>query len=87
MLNHTAAAHCGRAHLVGFASKGIPPAARRNNDFRFAWWLYEELMKAMTIELVGRWNKAGQKQVVELALTYPGTFIIVKDDLDAAGCM
>jgi hypothetical protein len=71
----------------GFCEQGDSTAARRNNDFRFAWWLYEELMKPMTIELVGRWNEAGQKQVVELALAYPGTFIIVKDDLDAAGCM
>lgn len=38
-------------------------------------------MKPLTEELLGRWNEAGQKNVVELALTQPGTFIITKDGL------
>jgi hypothetical protein len=39
-------------------------------------------MKPLTEELLGRWNELGQKHVIELALTQPGTFIIAKDDLD-----
>ena len=68
---------------MGFAGKGFQLRPASSDDFRFAWSLYEELMKPLTIELLGRWNEPGQKQVVELALTYPGTFIIVKDELDA----
>ena len=68
---------------MGFASKGFQMRPACNDDFRFAWSLYEELMKPLTIELLGRWNEPGQKQVVESALTYPGTSVIVKDELDA----
>ena len=68
---------------MGFASKGFQLRPARSDDFRFAWSLYEELMKQLTIELLGRWNEPGQKQVVELAVTHPGTSIVVKDELDA----
>jgi ribosomal protein S18 acetylase RimI-like enzyme len=46
-------------------------------DFGFAWSLYENLMKTLTVELIGRWNEPGQKRVVEQALTQEGTSIIV----------
>ena len=74
---------CGGVRLMGFTNKGFQLRPARSDDFRFAWSLYEELMKPSTIELLGRWNEPGQKQVVELALANPGTFIIVKDELDA----
>ena len=51
-------------------------------DFRFAWSLYRDLMKPLTVELLGRWNEPGQKRVVELALTQEGTSIIVIDGSD-----
>src|SRR5262249_17066437 len=74
---------CGGVRLMGFTNKGFQLRPARSDDFRFAWSLYEELMKPSTMALLGRWNEPGQKQVVELALTNPGTFIIVKDELDA----
>jgi len=51
-------------------------------DFRFAWSLYRDLMKPLTVELLGRWNEPGQKRVVELALTQEGTSIIIIDGSD-----
>jgi ribosomal protein S18 acetylase RimI-like enzyme len=66
---------------VGNNACQLRPAC--SDDFRFAWSLYRELMEALTIELLGRWNEPGQKQVVERALTQPGTFIIVKDECEA----
>jgi ribosomal protein S18 acetylase RimI-like enzyme len=54
-----------------------------SEDFRFAWSLYRDLMKPLTVELLGRWNEPGQKRVVELALVTKGTSIIVIDGLDA----
>lgn len=51
----------------------------RPDDFHFVWSLYQDLMKPLTIELLGKWNETGQKQVVELALTQPGTSIITED--------
>ncbi len=36
-------------------------------------------MGPLTVELLGRWNETGQKHVVELALTQPGTSIIADD--------
>ena len=51
-------------------------------DFGFAWSLYRDLMKPLTVELLGRWNEPGQKRVVELALTQEGTSIIVIDGSD-----
>jgi ribosomal protein S18 acetylase RimI-like enzyme len=54
-----------------------------SEDFRFAWSLYRDLMKPLTVELLGKWNEPGQKRVVELALVTKGTSIIVIDGLDA----
>ncbi len=51
-------------------------------DFQFVWSLYRDLMKPLTVELLGRWNETGQKHVVELAVAQRGTFIITKDELD-----
>ena len=51
-------------------------------DFGFAWSLYENLMKTLTVELIGRWNEPGQKRVVEQALTQEGTSIIIIDGSD-----
>ena len=67
---------------MGFASNAFQLRPARSDDFRFAWSLYEELMKPLTIELLGRWSESGQKQVIEWALAQQGTFIIVKDELD-----
>ena len=47
-----------------------------DEDFRFAWSLYRELIKAPTVELL-EWNELGQKSVVEEALAHDGAFIIV----------
>ena len=55
----------------------------RSEDFQFAWSLYQDLMKALTEELLGRWNEPGPRRVVELALVDEGTFIIVTDGLDS----
>jgi len=65
-----------------FSTKAFQLRAARSDDFRFAWSLYEELMKPLTEELLGRWHEPGQKQVVEVALAQEGTFIIVKDKSD-----
>jgi ribosomal protein S18 acetylase RimI-like enzyme len=65
-----------------FSTKAFQLRAARRDDFRFAWSLYEKLMKPLTQALLGRWNEPGQKQVVEMALAQEGTFIIVKDKLD-----
>jgi ribosomal protein S18 acetylase RimI-like enzyme len=54
----------------------------RTDDFHFVWSLYQDLMKPLTVELLGRWNETGQKHVVELALAQQGTFIIAKDELN-----
>jgi len=67
---------------MDFSTKAFQLRAARGNDFRFAWSLYEELMKPLTEELLGRWNEPGQQQVVEMALAQEGTSIIVKDKLD-----
>jgi ribosomal protein S18 acetylase RimI-like enzyme len=64
------------------SGKAFQLRAARSDDFRFAWSLYEELMKPLTEELLGRWNELGQKQVVQMALAQQGTFIIVEDKLD-----
>jgi ribosomal protein S18 acetylase RimI-like enzyme len=52
------------------------------DDFQFVWSLYRDLMKPLTVELLGRWNETGQKHAIELALTQRGTFIIAKDELN-----
>jgi hypothetical protein len=52
------------------------------NDFQFVWSTYRDLMRLLTIELLGKRNETGQKHVVELALKHPGTFIIAKDELN-----
>jgi ribosomal protein S18 acetylase RimI-like enzyme len=67
---------------MGFASEEFQLRPARSDDFGFAWSLYEELMKPLTVELLGRWSDSGQKQVVEWALAQQDTLIIVKDELD-----
>jgi GNAT superfamily N-acetyltransferase len=53
-----------------------------SEDFQFAWSLFRDLMKSLTVEPL-EWNEPGQKRVVELALAEKGTSIIVIDGLDA----
>jgi len=67
---------------MSFATKAFQLRPARSDDFRFAWSLYEELMKPLTVELLGRWNESGQRQVIELALAQQDTSIIVRDDSD-----
>jgi ribosomal protein S18 acetylase RimI-like enzyme len=67
---------------MDFSAKAFQLRPARSDDFRFAWSLYEELMKPLTEELLGRWNEPGQKEVVEMAIAREGTFIIVKDKSD-----
>jgi ribosomal protein S18 acetylase RimI-like enzyme len=52
------------------------------DDFHFVWSLYRDLMKPLTVELLGSWNETAQKHVVQLALTHLGTFIIAKDEFN-----
>jgi GNAT superfamily N-acetyltransferase len=59
----------------------LRPAA--SEDFQFAWSLYRDLMKQLTVDLLGTWNEPGQKRVVESALMAKGSSIIVIDGLDA----
>lgn len=66
---------------MDFGNKEFQLRPVRPDDFQFVSALYRDLMKPLTEELLGRWNEAGQKNVVELALTQPGTFIITKDGL------
>jgi GNAT superfamily N-acetyltransferase len=51
-------------------------------DFLFAWSLYKDLMRSLTVELLRRWNEEGQKRVVELALAQKGTSVVVIDAFD-----
>jgi hypothetical protein len=67
---------------MDFSTEAFQLRVARGDDFRFAWSLYEELMKPLTEELLGRWNEPGQKEVVEMAIAQEGTFIIVKDKSD-----
>jgi hypothetical protein len=54
----------------------------RKDNFEFVWSLYRDLMKPLTVELLGRWNETGQKHVIELALAQARTFIIPGDELN-----
>ena len=47
------------------------------NDFQFCWSHYRDLMKPLTIELMGSWNDAGQRQTIEQSLADTGASIIV----------
>jgi ribosomal protein S18 acetylase RimI-like enzyme len=67
---------------MDFRDKAFQVRSVRTEDFQFVWSLYRDLMKPLTVELLGRWNEIGQKQVVELAFTQPGTFIIAKGELN-----
>jgi len=51
-------------------------------DLPFAWLLYRDLMKPLTVELL-EWNEPGQKHVVEEALALTGSSIIVVDGSQA----
>jgi ribosomal protein S18 acetylase RimI-like enzyme len=55
----------------GFA---LRPAT--SGDFDFAWSLYRELMKPLTLELLA-WNESGQRRTVEEALARQGASVIV----------
>lgn len=70
------------SHLVDFGNSAFRLRPARSDDFRFAWSLYEELMKPLTVALLGRWNESGQKQVIEWAVAQQGTLVIVRDELD-----
>jgi ribosomal protein S18 acetylase RimI-like enzyme len=52
------------------------------DDFQFCWLLYRELMKPLTVELLGEWNELGQRRVIEQALTEGGTSIIAVGSAD-----
>jgi GNAT superfamily N-acetyltransferase len=67
---------------MGFVHRSFKLRAASSGDFRFAWSLYQDLMKPLTVELL-EWNEPGQKRVVELALAQKETSIIVVDALDA----
>jgi ribosomal protein S18 acetylase RimI-like enzyme len=67
---------------MDFRNRAFQLRPVRTDDFQFVWSLYRDLMKPLTVELLGRWNEIGQKQVVEVALTQPGTFIIAKGELN-----
>lgn len=66
-----------------FLNKVVQLRVARRIDFKFAWSLYEGLMRPLTEELLGQWNEPAQKRVVEMALAQAGAFIVVKDELDA----
>jgi GNAT superfamily N-acetyltransferase len=68
---------------MDFAHKDFELRPAGREDLPFAWALYKELMKPLTIELLTRWNEAGQKEVVECALQDEGTSIIVVNGVDA----
>lgn len=51
-------------------------------DFDFAWILYEEPMKPLTVDLLGRWNDLAQMTVVKEAMTHKGTSIITLGGTD-----
>jgi ribosomal protein S18 acetylase RimI-like enzyme len=67
---------------MGFAHRSFSLRPAGSGDFRFAWSLYRDLMKPLTVELL-EWNEQGQQRVVELALAQKGTSIIIVDALDA----
>jgi ribosomal protein S18 acetylase RimI-like enzyme len=48
-------------------------------DLEFAWSLYRELMKPLTLELLA-WNELGQRRTVEEALAQQGASVIVIRD-------
>jgi ribosomal protein S18 acetylase RimI-like enzyme len=50
-------------------------------DFQFCWLLYRDLMKPLTTELL-EWNEAGQRRVIEQAMTDSGTSIITVSGSD-----
>jgi ribosomal protein S18 acetylase RimI-like enzyme len=70
-------------HLMDCAPRAFQLRPSASEDFRFAWSLYQDLMKPLTLELLGRWNEPGQQSVVETALAHEGTSIIVVDGSDA----
>jgi hypothetical protein len=67
---------------MDFRNRAFQVRPVRTDDLEFVWFLYRDLMKPLTEELLGKWNETGQKHVVELALTQRGTCIITKDELD-----
>lgn len=67
---------------MGIANEAFQLRPACSDDFQFAWSLYAELMKSLTVELLGRWNETGQKQVIAWAVAQPDMSIIVKDELD-----
>jgi ribosomal protein S18 acetylase RimI-like enzyme len=69
-------------HLMDFGNRAFKIRPAGTDDFQFVWSIYRDLMKPLTVELLGRWNETGQKHVVELALAQRGTFIIAKDELN-----
>ena len=68
---------------MGIAHETFELRRARSDDFGFAWSLYRDLMKPLTIELLGRWNEEEQKRVVELALAQKEASIIIVGGLDA----
>jgi hypothetical protein len=48
-----------------------------SEDFQFCWSLYRDLMKPLTVELLGSWNESGQRQTIERSLADSGASIIV----------
>jgi ribosomal protein S18 acetylase RimI-like enzyme len=53
-----------------------------SDDFQFCWTLYRDLMKPLTVELLGSWNESGQKQAIERSLADSGASIIVVGESD-----
>ena len=67
---------------MDFGNRALQLRPVRMDDFQFVWSLYRDLMKPLTVELLGKWNETAQRQTIELALTQRGTFIIAKDELN-----
>ena len=53
-----------------------------SDDFQFCWSLYRDLMKPLTMELLGSWNESGQSQMIEQSLADSGASIIVAGGSD-----
>ena len=52
------------------------------SDLDFAWPLYRDLMKPLTLEML-HWNEDGQKRTVEESLSSPGASIVLVNDAAA----
>ena len=68
---------------MAIVHRGFQLRPAHSKDLQFAWSVYRQLMKPLTLQLLGRWNDPGQKRVVEVAVVQKETSIIVVGGLDA----